>query len=119
MQKIVLGLDISKLTIDAYFNGQDDFIRVMNNQAGIEKLIERIKNYQQQSKEIHACCEYTGVYYFPLASALHDSGIKISVINPLSIKLYAEYRLRRTKTDKQDAKLIADYCEKENPPLWA
>ena len=25
---------------------------------------------------------------------------------------------RRTKTDKQDAKLIADYCEKENPPLW-
>ena len=64
MQKIALGLDISKLTIDAYFNGQDDFIRVMNNQAGIEKLIERIKNYQQQSKEIHACCEYTGVYYF-------------------------------------------------------
>ena len=54
----------------------------------------------------------------PLASALHDSGIKISVINPLSIKLYGEYRLRRTKTDKQDAKLIADYCEKENPPLW-
>ena len=118
MQKIALGLDISKLTIDAYFNGQDDFIRVMNNQAGIEKLIERIKNYQQQSKEIHACCEYTGVYYFPMASALHDSGIKISVINPLSIKLYAEYRLRRTKTDKQDAKLIDDYCEKENPPLW-
>jgi len=101
MQKIALGLDISKQTIDAYFNGQEDFIHVMNNQAGIEKLIERIKNYQQQSKEIHACCEYTGVYYLPLASALHDSGIKISVINPLSIKLYAEYRLRRTKTDKQ------------------
>ncbi|MFC2613718.1 MAG: transposase [Eikenella corrodens] len=118
MQKIALGLDVSRLTIDAYFSGQEDFMRVTNNQTGIEKLIERIKEYQQQGKEIHACCEYTGVYYLPLASALHDSGIKISVINPLSIKLYAEYRLRRTKTDKQDAKLIADYCEKENPPLW-
>ena len=50
MQKIALGLDISKQTIDAYFNGQEDFIRVMNNKSGIDKLIERIKNYQKQSK---------------------------------------------------------------------
>ncbi|OAM32022.1 hypothetical protein A7P95_00030 [Eikenella longinqua] len=118
MQQIALGLDISKLTIDAHFNGQNDFMRVMNNPTGIAKLMERIQSYQQQNQQIHACCEYTGVYYLPVANALHEAAIKISVVNPLSIKLYAEYKLRRTKTDKQDAKLIADYCQRENPPLW-
>lgn len=27
-------------------------------------------------------------------------------------------QLRRVKTDKQDAKLIAQYCQKEQPDLW-
>lgn len=118
MDKIALGLDVSKLTIDVCFHGLGDFMQVENNQFGIERLIERINHYRQKGREIHACCEYTGNYYFQAAYALHQAGIAISVVNPLSIKLYAEYKLRRTKTDKQDAKLIADYCQRENPPLW-
>lgn len=118
MDKIALGLDVSKLTIDVCFYELGDFMKVENNQSGIEKLIECIKHYQQKGKEVYACCEYTGNYYLQVAYAFYHAGIKISVVNPLAIKLYAEYRLRRTKTDKQDAKLIADYCQRESPPLW-
>ena len=118
MEKIALGLDISKLTIDACFYNQADFFVVENNQSGFEKLINCINEYKKSGKKVHVCCEYTGNYYFQVALALYQAGIKISVINPLCIKLYGEYRLRRTKTDKQDAKLIADYCQRENPSLW-
>ncbi|QMT41572.1 IS110 family transposase [Neisseria shayeganii] len=118
MEKLLaVGLDVSKLTIDACFGGRD-IIQVKNNPSGIETLIERIREYEKQSYCIHACCEYTGNYYLALANALFEQGIKISVVNPLSIKLYADYNLRRTKTDKQDARLIALYCQKESPPAW-
>lgn len=52
------------------------------------------------------------------ATFLYDNNIKISVVNPSIIKAYAEYNLRRVKTDKQDAKLIADFCEHNKSELW-
>ncbi|WP_205229556.1 IS110 family transposase [Eikenella glucosivorans] len=94
MDKIALGLDISKLTIDACFHGPGDFMKVENTPSGIERLIERINHYQQNGREIHVCCEYTGNYYLQAAYTLYQAGIKISVINPLAIKAYAEYKLR-------------------------
>ena len=43
----------------------------------------------------------------------------MSVVNPARIKAYASSKLRRNKTDKADAQLIAEYCNRENPALWS
>ncbi|MCA9803981.1 MAG: transposase [Cyanobacteria bacterium HKST-UBA02] len=43
---------------------------------------------------------------------------RCSVVNPSCVKNYARSKLRRTKTDKVDAVLIAEYCLKESPTLW-
>ncbi len=40
------------------------------------------------------------------------------MVNPARIKRYGESKLHRNKTDKADAALIAEFCKKENPPLW-
>ncbi len=42
----------------------------------------------------------------------------VSVINPAAIKAYGQSRLSRTKTDKADATLIAQFCSERRPPQW-
>ena len=62
--------------------------------------------------------EATGTYYESVADYLFDQNYRISVVNPLKIKRFSETVFSRTKTDKQDAKLIADFCDKMQPELW-
>lgn len=118
--KIYLGIDVSKLQLDCDFkqNQSYKYIKITNDENGFNKLLDFIKENQFDINEIHACCEATNVYYLELANFLHENNIKVSVVNPSIIKAYAEFNLRRVKTDKQDAKLIADFCEYSSPELW-
>jgi len=63
--------------------------------------------------------EATGQYGEALAEYLYQQGWQVSVINPARIKAYANSKLRRNKTDKADAQLIAEYCLREQPSLWS
>lgn len=67
---------------------------------------------------MHACMEATGQYGEALAELLFKEGHSVSVVNPLRIKRYGQSKLHRTKTDKADAFLIAEFCAKEKPDLW-
>ena len=51
----------------------------------------------------------------PLAEALADAGYTVSVVNPAMIEAYARSRLTRTKTDRTDARLIAQFCATQQP----
>lgn len=66
----------------------------------------------------HFCMEATGRYGEALAHFLYDQFRSVSVVNPSCIKNYGRSKLRRTKTDKIDSALIAEFCHKENPALW-
>lgn len=66
----------------------------------------------------HICMEATGSYYELAADYLSDHYC-VSVENPFKIKKYGEVTLARTKTDKQDAKLIAKYCANMQPKRMA
>jgi transposase len=63
--------------------------------------------------------EATGQYGNDLAEYLYQQGWKVSVVNPARIKAYGNSKLRRNKTDKADAQLIAEYCLREQPALWS
>jgi len=54
----------------------------------------------------------TGTYWEELAEYLYQGGYTVSVVNPYQIKRYGDHLLNRNKTDKADASLIAEYCEK-------
>lgn len=62
--------------------------------------------------------EATGVYWERIALKLHLAGYRVSVVNAAQIKFYAKSTLRRGKTDKMDAELIAHYGEKMHPARW-
>jgi transposase len=62
--------------------------------------------------------ESTGSYSENIAEFLYNSGLKISVINPLQIKSFRTSKMVRQKTDKSDAEIIAKFCLQNNPTLW-
>jgi transposase len=62
--------------------------------------------------------EATGMYGEALAEWLFAKGYAVSVVNPAQIKAYGVAQLRRVKTDKADAQLIADFGRTQQPPVW-
>ncbi len=109
-----IGLDIAKDTIDVGFF-QDDIpthFKIKNSLKGFQNLV---KNCPPDSKFV---MEATGIYYLKCARYLDSLGAFVSVENPLKIKRFSEMSLRRTKTDKKDALLIARYAENSRPHCW-
>jgi transposase len=62
--------------------------------------------------------EATGAYWVQISAFLHKSENAVSVVNPACIKRFAQSELKRTKTDKVDAGVIARFCKAMNPSLW-
>jgi transposase len=66
----------------------------------------------------HVCLEATGLYGDAVAEFLHERGYTVSVVNPARIKAYGDSQLKRNKTDRSDAALIADFCRTQQPDAW-
>ena len=62
--------------------------------------------------------ESTGCYSEEAAEFLYNLNFKVSVINPMQINAFRKSRLIRQKTDSVDAQVIAEFCQKNNPPIW-
>lgn len=114
----ILGIDIAKDTfqVSLWQAGRAGSGNFNNDRAGFKKLGAWLK--KRQVEPVWACMEATGRYGEDLAEYLHNQGQRVSVVNPLVIKAYAQSQLARNKTDKLDAALIARYCQSEQPSLW-
>lgn len=112
-----LGLDISKGNVDTYSDACGH-LKIENTIQGIQTLLAHLQTKGLSKENTHICCEATNVYYLLTATTLHQHGYAVSVVNPLAIKGYAKMKLKRIKTDKQDAKLIAEFAAKEKPQCW-
>jgi transposase len=62
--------------------------------------------------------ESTSAYGEALATALAQAKQHVSIVNPARIKYAGLMRGQGNKTDKADAKLIAEYAQRERPPAW-
>ncbi len=67
---------------------------------------------------VHACLEASGGYEQPVARWLHRQGATVSVVNPRRTSAYGDSQLRRSKTDRADARLLARFCQREAPAEW-
>lgn len=114
----ILGIDVSKETLDVLLVTihSIDHKVVKNDPKGFQQLEEWLET--KKSGKVHACLEATGQYGEDVAEYLFVCGHQVSVVNPARIKRYGESKLHRNKTDKADAALIAEFCQKEKPGLW-
>lgn len=115
-----VGIDVSKLKLDvALLANEKVKSRVLDNSpAGYVSLLEWIAKSKVDIESMHFCMEATGVYYEALALALHEAGLKVSVVNPSCIKGFGRSENIRNKNDAIDAGLIARYCAAMKPALW-
>ena len=114
-----LGIDISKLKFDVCLvraGGKFRHRVFSNSPAGFAQLSAWL--LKQKVERAHACLEATGSYGEALTTYLHEAGHVVSVVNPAAIKAYGQSYLSRTKTDKADATLIAQFCAERRPPAW-
>lgn len=115
----VLGIDISKADFHGYLIQAKKQTRnsFPNSPVGYRRVRSWLKN--RGCSKVHVCMEATGAYWFGLANALHEAGIKVSVVNPARTVHFARSQLRRTKTDQVDAQMIAEFCKTQQPDRWS
>jgi transposase len=112
-----LGIDVSKATLDVVLvRAESQHAQVSNDKRGWRTLENFLKKRCPQ--KAHVCLEATGLYGDGVAEFLHERGYVVSVVNPARIKAYGDSQLRRNKTDRTDAALIADFCRTQQPDAW-
>ena len=112
---MIVGIDVSKASFDAAWeSGSQGCHRQYGyTDEGMAALLE------QTPEDAHYVMEATGIYHARLALRLQESGRRVSVINPLVIKRFAQMKLSRVKSDKADAGLIRRYGEQHELVPWA
>lgn len=120
MDTFQLGIDVAKAKLDCALRLPEGKLRhkvVENTPAGF--LLLRTWLDKQGVEALHACMEATNIYWEPVAEFLAGfEAVTVSVINPAQIKAFGASRMVRTKTDKADAKLIAEFCAERRPAPW-
>lgn len=112
------GIDISSQKLDIYLreNERSGISQTFSNdEKGIKKMISFLGQHAFVKQKI--VIESTGRYHLLLSIMLAESGLQVSVINPLKLKKYQTASIRKVKTDKADAKLLAEvaFLEKDLP----
>lgn len=83
-------------------------IHIANSQKGLEKLLDALKTFKIEPENILFCIEATGHYWLALYCQLRERGYRLHVINPIQSDALRNLYVRKTKTDKKDALLLAD-----------
>ena len=110
----------------AYLKPVKEFM-ISNDRKGLNRMV-----YESASvaRKLHAhpvfVCEATNVYWKPIYWHLHKQGAIIQTVNPLQTKRARGTRMRKTATDKIDARFVAKvflmgeaHQSKFPPPQWA
>ena len=110
---ICVGIDVAKDKHDCFILSSEgevlaDVFTIPNNRDGFETLLQRIRSCTRPTDKIKVGLEATGHYSYNILGFLLDSGLATYVINPLHTNLYRKsLSLRKTKTDRIDARTIA------------
>jgi transposase len=114
-----IGIDVSKADLAVCVMDEDrktQHATFPNEKAGFRSLSNYLKKRAEKGSSV--CLEATGIYGDDVAAYLQERGYRVGVVNPSRIKRYAESQLRRNKTDKLDAEIIADFCRTQEWDVW-
>ncbi|KAA6313923.1 hypothetical protein EZS27_035387, partial [termite gut metagenome] len=114
MKKIIMGVNVSKQSVDVCVLWGDDILMekgISNTISCIESFLESFfKKHSFTASDVLLCAEYTGKYTYPLCLSCRKVGMDLWLENPYAIKHSGG--LERGKNDRQDARKIARYEDK-------
>ena len=101
----VVGIDVSSGKLDAQVHGDDQSRQVTNDAAGHRALVA----WAKAKRVTTAVMEASGGYERDLARALRRAGFAVYVVDPKRVRHYAKAVGQLAKTDRIDARIIAEY----------
>jgi transposase len=114
-----IGIDVSKEKLDLAIRLSDQKYvesNFCNNAKGITGLCTFLKR-QEAACAAPLIIESTGDYHLQSALMIKQREFNVKVINPITTKRYQKSSIRNAKTDKIDAKRLADIAVlEENLP---
>lgn len=99
----IAGIDASKNHLDMAIHGHAKVTRVPNTVAGWKTLATSLV----AAGVARAGIEATGGYERGVMGYLRDQGVVVTLLQPVQVKAFGMLHLKRAKTDRIDAVLIA------------
>jgi transposase len=110
-----VGIDVSKARLDVALGAEGELFEVANDQRGIAALLARLS----QPALARVVVEATGGLETALVAELGAAGLPVVVVNPRQVRDFARATGQLAKTDALDARLLARFAERVQPPLRA
>jgi transposase len=100
---VCAGIDTGKSRLDAAIGGTAEHLQLANMPDGHMALSAWLRQHQVERIGIEA----TGGYEHTVVTRLRADGFTVIVFQPGQVRAYARFKLKRAKTDRIDAALIA------------
>lgn len=106
-----VGVDVGKANLDIALHPSGQFYTIPNTEAHIRRFVRILKNYSIERIVVEA----SGRYEQALVQACDQAGLPIIIVNPISVRRYAQAIGVLAKTDRIDAQVIAQYAATLKP----
>lgn len=101
-----VGVDVGKSFLDVFIYEKGIHFQEQNSAEGIRAILNRLVRYRVERLVMEA----TGRYEFRLAEACYLKQIPVCIMKPVSIRRYAGAIDQLAKTDRIDARIIAEFA---------
>ena len=103
-----VGIDIAKDHLDVHVLPVGTSLHVSNDDSGFEQLLEFLKPY----KIDRVILEATGKLEAPVAAALNLAHVPVAIVNPRQVRDFAKSTGQLAKTDRIDARILAEFARR-------
>lgn len=111
MERIFVGLDVSKDRLDVHVRPSDEQFEAVYDEPGVATLVSRLVHLRPTLIVLEA----TGGYESAVAAALAHAGLPVAVVNPRQVRQFALATGQLAKTDRLDARANARFAELVQP----
>ena len=108
-----VGIDVSKARLDVALGGAGELFSADNDAHGIAELVTRLR---QVAREL-IVLEASGGLETGLVGELAAAQLPVAVVNPRQVRDFARAIGQLAKTDALDARVLALFAERMQPPL--
>jgi len=102
----VVGIDLAKYHFDLHLLPEGKGLHCLNDAQGIADCCRFLAQVQPEAIVLEA----TGGYELPLTCQLQAAGLPVIVVNPRRVRDYARSMGLVAKTDRIDARVIAEFA---------
>ena len=108
-----VGIDVSKAILDVAIWESEVYWQFGNEAEGWQELVKRLKILSPKLVVIEA----SGGLEQPVVADLYADGLPVAVVNPTRVRNFARSTGQLAKTDKLDAKVIAQFAQAVRPKV--